>query len=276
MLRATGRFSSRYPILLDYPLPPEGERWGWGSPRNRPLQELIAGSASAYTSRIDLLERFAPELALIPKRDPSGYEPHWSQQLFTGLDAAALYCFIRDRAPGRYHEIGSGNSTLFAARAIRDGDLSTRILSVDPQPRVEVDPVCEEAIRSPLELIDPERVASVEPGDVVLVDSSHYAFKGSDVVAFFLDVLPMLPTGVLVGIDDVFLPDDYPWWFPSQGCSEQYLLATWLLGAGERARLVFPAHFCSTEPSLSARLEEVWTQNKLPGLAYGNTFWFEV
>jgi len=39
--------------------------------------------------------------------------------------------FIRDRRPSRYHEIGSGHSTLLAARAVRDGELETRILSVE-------------------------------------------------------------------------------------------------------------------------------------------------
>ena len=36
-----------------------------------------------------------------------------------GLDALALYGMIADRRPARYLEIGSGNSTKFAARAKR-------------------------------------------------------------------------------------------------------------------------------------------------------------
>ena len=36
-------------------------------------------------------------------------------------------------------EIGSGNSTKFARRAIRDHRLCTRITSIDPHPRAEID-----------------------------------------------------------------------------------------------------------------------------------------
>ena len=111
-------------------------------------------------------------------------------------------------------------------------------------------------------------------GDVLLIDSSHYALQGSDVVAFFLDVLPTLPAAVLVGIHDVFLPDDYPWWL-SRWYAEQYLLATWLLGAAGRVGLIFPAHFCATDPQLRASVDGLWERCGLPGIAYGSTLWFE-
>ena len=43
------------------------------------------------------------------------------QDWFSGLDAAAAYCLIREHRPARVVEIGSGHSTRFIARAIRDG-----------------------------------------------------------------------------------------------------------------------------------------------------------
>jgi Methyltransferase domain len=160
---------------------------------------------------MELIERYGPDLARIPLASVGPGEPYWGQHYFTGVDAAARYSLIRERRPSRYHEVGSGNSTLFAARAILDGGLSTRVVSVDPQPRAGVDAVCDEVIRAPLEQADPRHMAALEPGDVLLVDSSHCALTNSDVVTFFLEVLPALPAGVLVGIHDVFLPDDYPW-----------------------------------------------------------------
>jgi hypothetical protein len=68
--------------------------------------------------------------------------------------------------------------------------------------------------------------------------------------------------------------DHYPWWL-SRWFGEQYLLATWLLGAAGRTRLVFPAHFCATEPALRARADAVWERRELPGIAYGSALWFE-
>ena len=40
------------------------------------------------------------------------------------LDTISLYSFIRIYKPAKYMEIGSGNSTKFAYKAIRDGNLN--------------------------------------------------------------------------------------------------------------------------------------------------------
>src|SRR5205823_13278841 len=103
------------------------------------------------------IERYGPDLVCIPEAGARRGEPFWGQSWFTGVDAAALYSFIRARRPARYHEVGSGNSTLFAARAIRDGGLPTHIVSVDPHPRADIDHVCDEVIRAPLQCLDPDR-----------------------------------------------------------------------------------------------------------------------
>ena len=51
------------------------------------------------------------------------------------------------RRPRRFIEIGSGNSTKFARRAIRDHWLNTSIVSIDPFPRSEIDAICDEVVR---------------------------------------------------------------------------------------------------------------------------------
>ena len=56
-----------------------------------------------------------------------------------GLDSAALYAFLARTDPALYLEVGSGNSTKFARRAITDHGLRTRLVSIDPQPRAEID-----------------------------------------------------------------------------------------------------------------------------------------
>lgn len=45
--------------------------------------------------------------------------------------------------------------------------------------------------------------------DVVFLDGSHRVFMNNDASVFFLDGLPRLPPGVLVGVHDIFLPEDY-------------------------------------------------------------------
>ena len=91
---------------------------------------------------------------------------------------------------------------------------------------MEVDGLCDEVIRAPLEECDLAVFSRVRPGDVVFFDGSHRAFTNSDVTTFFLDVLPELPAGVLVHLHDICLPDDYPPYLDDSFYSEQYLLAT--------------------------------------------------
>jgi len=167
-----------------------------------------------------------------------------------GLDGVSLYCFTRKLTPRRYIEIGSGNSTLFVHRARRDGDISMEIVSIDPAPRREIDAISDTAIRQPLESIDLGVFSGLGEGDIVFLDGSHRAFMNSDVTVFFLDVLPELPPGVLVGIHDIHLPDDYLPRDAKDYYSEQYLLACYLLGEAGWLRPVLPCWYVSHHPEL--------------------------
>jgi len=267
-LRAASRLGGAHYVGLEYQPPQQSEpRWGWTRPPHPGLAELLRARRARFRTVLRLVEAHAAELERIP---------HWDQDWFTGLDAAVLYSFLREREPAQLIEIGSGHSTLFAARAVRDGDLPTRITSIDPAPRTEIDEVCDEVVRAPLQEAGLERFFELEAGDVVLVDSSHHALRNSDATAFFLDVLPELPAGVLVGIHDVFLPDDYPWWLADRWYSEQYLLAAWLLGAGESAEVVFAAHFAATDEELRPEADRAFDGVRSEVFAaYGSSFWIE-
>ena len=98
----------------------------------------------------------------------------------------------------------------------------------------------------------------------------------SDAVAFFLDVLPALPAGILVGVHDIRLPDEYPAEFADRWGSEQYLLASSLLAERPRIRPVLAGAYVSRYTSLGAVLDPLWTT---PGFErverHGDAFWFE-
>ena len=61
----------------------------------------------------------------------------------------------------------------------------------------------------------------------------------SDATVFFTEILPKLSGGTMVGLHDIFLPHDYPADWLGRYYSEQYLLASWLLG-GTRLRIELP------------------------------------
>ena len=64
--------------------------------------------------------------------------------------------------------------------------------------------------RIALERADLSVFEELSEGDIVFLDGSHRTFMNSDATVFFLEVLPALPAGVLVGVHDIFLPYDYP------------------------------------------------------------------
>lgn len=145
--------------------------------------------------------------------------------------------------PQRFVEVGSGYSTKFARRAIREHSMPTRITSI-PAPRAEIGQLCDSVIRRPLEEVDLGIFDELESGDFLFIDSSHRTFTNSDVTIVFMDVLPRLRSGVLVHFHDIFWPHDYPPAWNDRYYSEQYLLGSYLLGDGaSRLKVLLPNAF---------------------------------
>ncbi|MBV9607616.1 MAG: class I SAM-dependent methyltransferase [Solirubrobacterales bacterium] len=265
-------------LTLDYPpSAAPGPRWGYGRPAHAGLHAALAAHEPAYAAELDTIAGYAEELARIDAVAHDPIEPSWINGFLPGLDGAALYAFVRDRRPRRYLEVGSGNSTKFVARAKRDGDLGTTITSIDPAPRAEVNALCDVVIREPLETTSLDPFADLDPGDIVFFDGSHRAFMNSDVTVFFLDVLPSLPPGTLVGIHDIQLPDDYPAAWTDRHYSEQYLLACYLLAGSAWLKPRLAAWYVAAHTTLTACLDPLWRR---PGMAdverHGGAFWLEI
>jgi Methyltransferase domain len=238
-------------IRLNFPSSAMPEpRYGHGKAPHARLYELLSSRDSEYRDVLSGFARYADGLKGIPLAQADAREPHWRNSFLFGIDGASLYCFTRQRAPHRYIEIGSGNSTLFVDRARRDGRLDTEIVSIDPLPRREIDEICDRLVRKPLETADLDAFSDLAEGDVVFLDGTHRVFMNSDAVVFFLDVLPELPPGVLVGIHDIHLPEDYRPEHTNRHYSEQYLLASLLLGEPGWVRPVLPCWYVSQHPQL--------------------------
>jgi hypothetical protein len=238
---------------------------------------VLAEGDATYRKVLDGLVGWSPDLARIPRDPGRPGEPCWVNPWLLGLDTVSLYGMVRDRRPRRYVEVGSGQSTMVVARARSDGDEHTVITSIDPAPRTEVDALCDEVVRSPLELADLDVFGALGAGDMVFVDGSHRAFQNSDVVTFHLDVLPELPDGVVVGVHDILWPDDYLpewsefWW------SEQYLFGAYLLGRAPWLTPLLPCNYVAGHPELSLVLDPLWrSAAPLDVDRRGFCFWFEI
>ncbi|RUS47051.1 class I SAM-dependent methyltransferase [Cohnella sp. AR92] len=269
-----------YVIRLEYPLYPI-PRFGWNGPPHTQLSRILKNGMVRFEAYLDQFLKLRPQLARIAQKhsftEPG--KPYWFNRWLPGMDAIALYGFVAVSKPERYYEIGSGMSTSFVRQAILDFNLTTKILSIDPQPRSEIDAICDTVVRLPLEETSLELFDDLEPGDILFVDSSHRSFTNSDVTIAVLEVLPRLKPGVLVHFHDIFLPYDYPPQMSDRYYNEQYLLAAMLLGGGTRYTVEFPCYYLARSGECKAAEGEdvLWQEIGLaPEQVVGGSFWIKV
>ena len=264
LIRVAQRVTRRWLLPVDFVPREFRPRWGYGRPPHARLTEILARDEDAYRANLETIVSYHDDMSRIDRRLEAASEPWWLSAWLPGLDAAALYAFVRARAPRMYMEVGSGMSTLFARRAIRDGSLETRITSVDPEPREDVSAVTDRLLREPLETLDLSLFSELREGDILFMDGSHRVLTNSDATVFFLEVLPELPAGVLVGVHDILLPDDYlPMWTEFYW-SEQYLMGAWLLAEGSKVQLELAARYVTAYSELREIVAPLW---EAPNLA---------
>jgi len=206
-------------------------------------------------------------------------QPAWNNGYLPGLDIMTLYTLVSHYKPVRYIEIGSGNSTKVARKAIQDNHLSTNLISIDPFPRATIDHLADEIIRKPLENIEDVNfiINKLEANDILFIDNSHRCLPNSDVTVCFLEILPFLKPGVIVEFHDIYLPGDYPRMMCDRFYSEQYLLAAFLLANPEKYQVIFPAWHISQTPELASVLDEIWQHPKLKTVEkHGGSFWIKI
>jgi hypothetical protein len=240
------------------------------------IAKMLARDSDNALNWLAAIQTFLPALQKIPL-EPTGDEPGWVNGMLPALDGMLMYAMVRTLKPKTYLEVGSGNSTKFVRRAIRDGDLSTKLISIDPYPRADIDRLCDEVIRTPFENV-PETLyqSLVQHNDMVFIDNSHRSFANSDVTVFFTETLPALPSGVYYGIHDICLPMDYSSELAGRFYNEQYLLASYLLGGADGDQIEFPGTYVGLEMTFNPALHSIFSLAEFAGaLAYSGGFWLK-
>lgn len=205
----------------------------------QPILEALQAREEDFAGLIRTIDKYADDLVAIGT-DPAP-QPRWQQDWFPRLDAAVAYVLVRETKPRRIVETGSGHSTRFMARAVRDGAGTTAITAIDPAPRAAINDLGVEVIRKTVARAGVAPFADLEAGDILFIDSSHIMMPGSDVDDLLNRILPTLPAGVLVHIHDIFLPDDYPADWAWRGYNEQSAVLPLLGGAGYE--IVFSSYY---------------------------------
>jgi Methyltransferase domain len=254
-------------------------RYGHGLPPHKGLQAIINENRADYAQILRKIVEVAAGFHTIKeaKYETDSLKPAWNNGFLPGLDIMVLYTMLGWKKPLHYIEIGSGNSTKVVAKAIEDFKLPTKITSIDPYPRAEIDTLAQKIIREPFENIDFSFIFKLEPNDILFIDNSHRVLPNSDAMVFFMEVLPMLPKGVIVHIHDIYLPYDYPQFMCDRFYSEQYNLAAFIMANPRRYRTIMPNYFVSEDKELSEILTPVWKHPNLEDVEkHGGSYWLQI
>lgn len=183
---------------------------------------------------------FAQELAQIPPEKQGPLEFYLNNGSFLSGDAEYWYQIIRAVKPLRIIEVGSGNSTLMAIRALdrnrqEDPAYQCDHICVEPYEQPWLEQTGVTIIRQTVESLDLSFFSQLEQGDILFIDSSHIIRPQGDVLFEYLEILPSLNPGVIVHVHDIFSPKNYlrEWLQDTvKFWNEQYLLEAFMTNNG--------------------------------------------
>jgi Methyltransferase domain len=194
---------------------------------------------------LDVVARFRERLRRFSIAGAAN-EYNYFNDYFSSPDAEIAYALVRAERPRLIIEVGSGNSTRLFKAAIADGELTTKIVSIDPDPRQDVRGIADRVIAARLEEVPQSEICdTLQSGDILFIDSSHEVRIGNDVLRLLLNVLPALENGALIHLHDIFLPYEYPrrWMIDFLWkWNEQYLVQALLQGSNQ-FEVIWPAHY---------------------------------
>lgn len=179
---------------------------------------------------------FSQELADIPQKKPDTHDFYLNNGAFESGDAEYWYQLIRNTKPKRIFEVGGGNSTLMAIKAIRRNqqqkpDYRCKHVCIEPFEMPWLEETGISVVRKKVEDVEPVFFSELEENDILFIDSSHIIRPQGDVLFEYLELLPTLNRGVIVHVHDIFSPKNYPkQWLEDKVLfwNEQYLLEAFL------------------------------------------------
>jgi hypothetical protein len=203
-------------------------------PRHLANIDLDEGHLLENLARMNLREKPVG----FPRNPDPSWRYHSDNHSYPDNDAACLAGMARIYRPKRIIEVGCGfSSSLLHDLNDREWDGEVELSFVDPDP-VRMLELLRDSDKAKLRLqasrlqdTDPAFFRSLQSGDFLVIDSTHVAKTGSDVLFLFFEVFPILASGVLVHIHDISWPFEYPnqWLKEGRSWNEAYILRAFLM-----------------------------------------------
>lgn len=229
----------------------------------------------------NLLTKFSKELCRLGDSKggtSAGMRFTFSNTSFGPVDAEVLYGIVRSIRPKRVIEIGSGFSTLVFCEALASNKAEgadCELTAIEPFPRAFL----KNDMLHPVHLVEElvqnvplSKFQQLKTGDILFIDSSHVVKIGSDAHREFLEIIPVLASGVVIHIHDIFLPMEYPrdWIMKERRFwNEQYILQALLTCGREFEVLWAGAHM---RRRFANEIEAAFARHK-PEQLQPSSFW---
>lgn len=183
------------------------------------------------------LDKFQKHYGEIPfsETESSEFRYYFKNNFYSYSDSIILYSFLREFAPNRIIEIGSGfSSSVILDTNQRFFNNKIEVACIEPYASRLKGLLKEEdnlnIIEKDLQKVDVSIVEKLEENDILLIDSTHISKSQSDVNYYMFELFPKLKSGVLIHIHDIFYPFEYPleWINMGRSWNELYLLRAFL------------------------------------------------
>ncbi len=206
----------------------------------QPLPRNLPGIDLNVDKQLELLRAFAtlaPEVCFPAEKTASAHY-YYHNHSFQHSDAILMQCLIRHFRPNRILEVGSGFSS-FVTLDTNQQFFERRIRCefIEPSPKRLLEDLTHEELQitglypQRFQDVDLAVFADLNADDILFLDTSHVSKLNSDVNHLIFNVLPVLKSGVIIHLHDIFFPFEnspryYQWpafW------NECYLLRAFLL-----------------------------------------------
>jgi Methyltransferase domain len=179
---------------------------------------------------------FSEELNNLIEKKENKLEFDINNTSFCSGDYEFWYQMIRAFKPKKIFEIGCGQSTLMAMKAInknqeQNSKYKCKQVCIEPYEAPWLESTNVTVVRNKVEDIDLSFFSELQENDILFIDSSHIIRPQGDVLFEYLELLPSLNKGVIVHLHDIFSPKNYlSRWIEDEVkfWNEQYLLEAFL------------------------------------------------
>ena len=178
----------------------------------------------------------------------TGLRYYFNNNFYSYSDAIILYSMIRLKHPRKILEIGSGFSSavmLDTNQFFMKDKIALQFVEPYPERLLSLfaakDHEKQMVKKEDVQKIPLLQFKQLEPGDFLVVDSSHVSKTGSDVNYILFEILPILKKGVFIHFHDIFYPFEYPklWAYQGRNWNEAYLLRAFLMNNSNYKILMF-------------------------------------